>query len=341
MVDRRGRNVGSGKGAVAVDPGIAAEFLSVARGSFSETTRLAVPTRCTRTAYVKEVRLMQTRRWCMALAMAGSGLVSLGCQINIPGTSNRATEDFDLSAPAEGITSLGVDWLNGEILVRVDPAVTDVEASGTKSARAFINESASDILDAIQIELAVDPADESKLLLTFDGPASGALIGADVEVLLPASLDLSITSTNGRIRVDDNAAATTVRLTNGDVMIDGQVGDTLVDVDNGDVDVNSENGDVDVDVDNGTAEIDADPPDGGSISVRSDVGNLRIRVPAGFAASLDLRVDVGNVDADLDGFVVTDLQQEFNSLSATLNGGGGSIVADVDLGTIAFDKLMD
>ncbi len=275
---------------------------------------------------------------CGAPTMALLVMGLAGCQINIPGLPSRAEADFDLSASADGITSLEIDWRNGDVQVTVDGTATQVEASGTKYANALGADPAESILAAIDIELAVDGSNSSTLVLTFDGPTA-AMIGADVEVVLPASLALTVESTNGEIRVEGNEDATSVSLDNGRVIIDGQVGDCDVDVSNGRVAVTGEGGNVDVRVDAGDADIDAAPPADGTILARVDAGSVSIRVPAAFAASLDLSSDVGMVTTALDGFVVTDLQQSFRSASATLNGGGGSIVGRLSVGRIDFGAL--
>ena len=252
-----------------------------------------------------------------------------------------AREDFSLSAPADGIDALRIDWENGSVTVRIDDTATEITAAGEKTVRAGDEEDSEQGLTELSITLEVDESDPDKLVLRFRLAPDhvSANFVANVEVVLPSGLDLDIDADNGVVVVTGNTGETKIDLRNGEVEVTEQIGDTFVDVKNGSIEIDSLAGSVDVDVDNGDITVTARPVGGDRLIARVDLGDIDLLVPANTAADLDLDTDLGAVSVSLSEFVVTELNTGLFSITATINGGGVEISADVDFGTVSFGSL--
>jgi len=261
-----------------------------------------------------------------------------GCRASIT-IGGRAEEEFNESAAFEDVGSLEVDWRNGAVTVRFDDTATQITARGTKVVLAASPEAAEAAMDQFSIEWLTRESFPLQLVLRFDAPQQNATYRADVEVVVPAAVALTITSDDGNVEVDGNQDDTAVNLDNGSVTVEDQRGPTTVVVDTGDVQVTSRDGGVDVQVDTGRIDLDARPLAEDAVRARTQVGAVVIRVPADFAASLQLEADVGLVSTDLSEFTVTNLVSHLRSVSATLNGGGGRITGTSDVGNVLFSSL--
>ncbi|MCG3137539.1 MAG: hypothetical protein HJJLKODD_01385 [Phycisphaerae bacterium] len=241
------------------------------------------------------------------------------------GETVSAYGEFNVSESFEGIDQVGISWRSGTITVRFDAEETQLTASGDTFSTARSIESAEAGLEAIAIDWVVNPNDASQVVLTFTSPGDSGSIahGGNVEVVIPGGVELVISTQYG------------------DIWIDGNVGETRVDVQIGSVQISSSNGDVEVTSESGNIDIEAQPATNGSILASTQAGTIRILVPSDWAAGLDLRTYLGAVQADLDSFTVTDLSSTTNSLTATVNGGGGLVDASSDVGTVLFGPLAE
>jgi len=289
----------------------------------------------------------------MAAVLVGLG----GCRAVIT-IGGRAEEDFDESATFEDVGSLEVDWRNGTIKVVFDENATRLTASGRKVVTAGTLEAADEGMDRFSIELLTRETAPPQMVVLFDAPSQGSVhFRADVEIVVPAGVALTINSRNGDVDVDGNRNDTSVTLDNGDVSIvdqngavavvveNGDVsllnvnGAVVVSVDDGDVEIDARNGDLEVEVDTGAIAVSAQPREGDNVIARTRIGTVTIRVPEEVAAMLQLAADIGLVDADLAAFTVTDLVSGLRRVSATLNGGGGDIVGSSGLGNVHFGSF--
>jgi len=274
-------------------------------------------------------------------ALAALLLVGMGaCRITIEPTIFTADEEFSIDADVSDAASLNVDWEDGAIQVRIDPGAAGIEVTGTKYVTAESVSAAEDAVSEWEIELAIAESAPPQAFLRFNAPSQTArFYRATVEIVVPSGLRLTINSDDAVVDVAGNDRRTSITADNGTVAVTDHAGDVEVDVVHGNVNVDSTDGDVDAIVDSGTITIDARPSAGGSITATVEVGSIGMRTPSNFAADLSLEVNVGVVDADLFDFTVTNLDETLRSTSARLNGGGGTITAEVDLGTVTFGSL--
>lgn len=286
--------------------------------------------------------------WTAACSFSGSFSFDFG----------NAEEDFSLSAPFQDVGTLSVDWQNGTILVRFDDTADEITAVGIKSVLAGSDAEARAFLNDMEITLEVAESFPAQVFLRFTLPEGlSATFSADVEVVVPSGIPLTIANVNGNITVRGNGDTTDVQVVNGSITISDQTGDSIADTTNGTIDITilagdvvatSTNGNIDIDsmsgnVDaestNGGIGITARPGDSGTISARTTNGAVGVFVPADTAASLVLRASLGLLDFNLQEFTITDLQQKFGELTATLNGGGGEIIAESTIGIVTFGDL--
>jgi hypothetical protein len=281
---------------------------------------------------------MNHRRRGILGALTALVVIGTGC---VPLSAFRflSDEDFTLTLDEAAAGTLTIDWHNGTIEVVFDETATAITATGRKYVTGALSaSSAANALDDITITLSAAGTDPEQVTLRLQTPsATPPSYGANVTVTVPAGLTLAVDSDNGNVTVTGNAGSTTIDLDNGNVVVADQAGDVDIDVANGQVEAASTAGDVTVDVNNGTVEVAAEPNADGNVVVSVNVGSITVHVPADFAATLDLRTDVGAVDLeDVSAFSITDLSQSLTHVTATLNGGGGTITAQTDVGTVQF-----
>jgi len=273
------------------------------------------------------------------LAAASMG----GCEIINP-VSASAQEDFEITSEVVDGGSLSIDWINGTVTVVFDENTDEVTITGTRKTFAGTETLADAAIDDILIEYLVAESYPPQLYLKMTVPA-GTFISysADVKVVLPAGLDLTVTSANGSVEVAGNTGETRIALSNGDIVITDQEGDVETLLSNGNTEIVSTDGDVKVRVSNGSVDVEASPEANGTIDVVADVGSVDVRVPSTFAAALTLSVNVGLIELadDLADFVVTDLTQSLREITATLNGGGGTIEVATSVGNANFGAITN
>ncbi|HNQ21847.1 MAG TPA: hypothetical protein PKK06_02010 [Phycisphaerae bacterium] len=286
-----------------------------------------------------------SRTWMSApwAALALSMLLAAGgCEITIGPVFPEAQKDFALTVPAADVGSLVIDWRRGSITVTVDPDATDISADGTAKVRAESQARAEQGLADLQITLVVAESFPAQAFLAFRIPAGGMLsYEADVEVVLPPRIALTVGNADGAVRLTGGDTLTIINVYRGNLTLTGQTGDAVVSVTDGDIAIDSAGASVDAEVvDSGNLQIDAEPPAGGYVLARvGRAGDIFLRLPADFAADLDLSSGAASLVVDLADFTITNLRIRRDRVQATLNGGGGEVTAGTELGTITFAAL--
>ena len=284
---------------------------------------------------------MLKRTPCFYSLLAGSILLAAlaGCDL-FSVLAFSAQESFTLTQPFEDVGSLVVDWRIGDIAVRIDPDATEITVTGTKHTNALSQAQAEGALDDLEIELTLAESLPIQAFLSFDVPTDTAYTyNADVEIVLPGPLTLTIGNAVGDVTVEGNEELTNVNVHVGNAYVRSQVGDTVVTVNAGSAEIEAVDGNVYAEVNTGDLLIEAAPAAEGTIEAVVQFGNLTLGVPADFAAALLLIADLGTVETDLSDFEVTDLQTSRGEVSATLNGGGGAINVETGVGGITFEAL--
>jgi DUF4097 and DUF4098 domain-containing protein YvlB len=272
--------------------------------------------------------------------VVGVSAVGIGCQGNLSFDfgflGGSAAEDFALTAPLDGIDTVGVTTNLGTIVVTLDENLTEAQINGTIEVIAARDSDAEGILAEIDIEVAPKTIDSSVLEIGAQVPDEG-IVEIDFEITLPAGFNLDLTTTTGSVAVAGNTGRVEVETDTGSVQVSDNVGEVTVRTETGRVTLTGIAGNVEVTTETGSISVGATPPDEGIIDVETDAGSIDIEVPPTTAAELDLKTDLGADEVDLSDFTVTELQTSFNSVQAILNGGGGTVRARADVGTIRFE----
>lgn len=267
-----------------------------------------------------------------------------------------ATDSSTQTQDVTGITTLRVRTKNGFIRVLVDASRDDALIRSFTFANASSNNAAEDLLS--QITLKVEKTgDNSEILdVSVEFPDTGSsahgngdnhgpgqfgrdAVGASLKITLPAGLILDLESSNGSVSIEDNSGNAKARTTNGSILIDGNAGDIDLATDNGGVEARKVTGNALVRAINGNIIIRATPPDNGSIDAETINGGVSIAVPTSTKAALDLHTTNGHVETDFTGFTVTDENSTTKDVTATLNGGGGTIHGKTTNGGVDFEGL--
>ncbi|MCH7527119.1 MAG: hypothetical protein IID39_06765 [Planctomycetes bacterium] len=288
---------------------------------------------------------MKHRMNSIAAVLVSPLILAVGCSVSASFSflAGRVEEPFSVSAPFEGAGSLTILWRNGEVSVRVDESATEITANGTKIVQASTDDVAQEMADQIEITMEVAESFPTQVFLRFTAPDDLiALFSADVEVVLPAGIVLSISNDNGNVTVQGNTESTEIDVNIGIVTVTDQSGDITVDITVGRIDIDSTAATVEATGDTASISITAQPGADGSVVARTANGSVSISVPANTQANLSLKTTVGAVVVSLEDFTVNDLPPIggfVTEVTATLNGGGSQIVGETVIGNVSFGSL--
>lgn len=288
---------------------------------------------------------MKHRRNSIAAVLVSPLILAVGCSVSASFSflAGRVEENFSVSAPFEDAGSLTILWRNGEVSVRVDESAMEITANGTKIVQAATDDDAQEMADEIEIIMEVAESFPVQVFLRFTAPDDLiALFSADVEVVLPAGIVLSIRNDNGNVTVQGNTESTDIEVNIGIVTVTDQSGDITVDTTVGRIDIDSTGATVEATGDTASISITAQPGADGSVVARTANGSVSISVPADTPANLSLKTIVGTIVVSLEDFTVNDLPPIggfVTEVTATLNGGGGQIVGETVIGNVSFGSL--
>lgn len=244
---------------------------------------------------------------------------------------------------------LVVTTFNGEVNVTAG-------GDGTLSAKVTARGSGG-TQDAAQRDLAnvaVDFAQNGDAVTVTahrtDNPVSLNNSGADVEISLPRSSSLDLTTSNGRVQAVNVIGSIQVRTSNGDV-VTREGHDVTVETSNGSVTASDTAGALDLRTSNGAVDV-LNATDvvatiqtsnghvafngtlaAGSHRMETSNASLSIALPSGATFSIDGHTSNGNVSSDFPLTVTKD------SLSGAVGSGGPSIAATTSNGNLSLTRL--
>jgi len=286
-------------------------------------------------AWEKSARILGPLMICSLLTFGGC---DLDLSISIKLWLGRASEDFSQSASLAGIETVRITTRNGSITVGVDDSLLEALIEGTKTAAGETDEEAATRLD--EIEIRVEPNADDATILEVEAilpVLSGSIRDkVDFVITLPRGVDLELDCTNGDIEVEGNEGSVDADAANGAIDVTDNTGDVEANSSNGALTLLDIVGSVVGETANGQIAVKVTMPDNGTVDVKTNNGRITMDIAEEATASLDLQTSNGTILADLQGFVVTDLRSDINSLKATLNGGGGEIKGRTRNGRIIF-----
>ncbi len=273
-----------------------------------------------------------------------------------------ATDTFNIDLPAGA--GVVVDNENGSTRIEVDQNATQATIEVERKAYGGTQEEVDALLADIVVTITEPTAEDNTLRIDAPKPAAASSAESDFEfslvddelnvtgvlrtrliaavrlrITLPPGHGVEVTQVNGAIRADDFDTAATLQTERGSIRVMDATGDITALTENGSVDVKDHDASLNVETDRGSVNLEVRALDAGEqIVVRTDRGTIRCRLPHDIDAELDAEADRGVVDFDLTDFdSISNLTATFDSIVATLNGGGPQITLETDHGVIDID----
>ncbi|MBI4265772.1 MAG: DUF4097 family beta strand repeat protein [Acidobacteria bacterium] len=238
--------------------------------------------------------------------------------ISLDIAEGRATDEWvrTYTLPAGG--TLEIVNVNGAIEATAGEG-REVEILAERRVRAGSSEEAQELLKQVEMREDVSP---ERVRVEARGtwePRSGGLrrgpqLTVAYRVRVPAGVDVSLTTENGGVRLENLSGRVTASTTNGAVNGRGLSGGLTAAVVNGGVQVDF-------------AAI------GGEVRIETTNGGVRLDVPTDAKATLEVQCVNGGIDVDGRLGVQTS-EMSRRRLAGTLNGGGPRISADTVNGGI-------
>lgn len=299
--------------------------------------------------------------------LSGLVLFSLACIGGIGEANESATQDYT-AAPYK---QFKLETENGEITAS---ASSDSVIRVTLT-RWVTGPSASAHLDDIDVTVTQDTVDSILTIVVTMPSVSVRSYGCDAEIILPESIYVDLTTSNGDIDVEghkkgmnlytsngtittDNTAETAeLRSSNGRLSIKDHIGDVNGNTSNGDIVLEDTEGDFDLETSNGRIEadnhvgnIDAESSDG---EVSADVampahnglcrfdtsnGSITVSVPDSVNATVYIKTSNGDINVD---FSVGDFNPDEDIFESTIGEGDslGVINLETSNGNVSLRKL--
>ncbi|MDX2199771.1 MAG: DUF4097 family beta strand repeat-containing protein [Phycisphaerae bacterium] len=240
----------------------------------------------------------------------------------------RHERSFEFSKPVNSANSLDVQLTNGDVSVVVTPGGgSELRAKGRIFANAGTVEGAKRLAD--QSELTIEPtvdgatgsAGSRTLYVRLKRPAdiTTGSVNADVELTLPASMSLTLQSTNGGITVESNSAPVTAKSTNAKIRISEQSGDVVATTTNGAIEIKSLGGGVKCSSTNGRVRIVANPNASERIRAKSSNGPINAEFPKLAGATLHTKTTNGDVTVWQNGSKAPEVRQAADADSAQID----------------------
>jgi DUF4097 and DUF4098 domain-containing protein YvlB len=294
--------------------------------------------------------------------------ISAGCAYPV-----RIGVDESLNEPIKGVTALDLKTRNGRIEIHGDAAAADVAIAATKSASGKTIDEARQFAEQIGINTSRNAA-SLNIEPSYPDLDSARNYAVDFRITLPPNVRLNLATSNGPVVVASMKGDVDVNTSNGGVDLRGIEGRVRADTSNGPIVVKNVRGDLELDTSNGAIDVAAsgdkfircttsngevrmtavrgnshirtsngriqlqivELPAAPSIEARSSNGGVTVEVPSSASGRLTMNTGNGRLSTDFEDASVRDLQTSRRSLSATLNGGGGTIDLVSSNGSVTF-----
>lgn len=234
-------------------------------------------------------------------------------------------EPFEKSVAVAASGRVTVSNTNGHVSVEAWSG-SEVQISATKKARARDETDAREMLEDIRIEISESGGNVTieTELPRMKGWFGGGSASVEYAIKVPATVELRLKSTNGKIEVEGVEGLVDVKTTNGSISARSLGGALIAETTNGKVEALDVVGPIDAETTNGSirAEVTAASLDE-DMELSTTNGGVELGLAAGITARIDARAGNGSVKSDLP---VSAESEKRNALSGYLNGGGNHTI---------------
>ncbi|MFH1006740.1 MAG: POTRA domain-containing protein [Candidatus Latescibacterota bacterium] len=215
------------------------------------------------------------------------------------------SEPFEQTLSAEGVERVVLGNTDGSVRV-AGWERDEIGVKATKSVRARNQEEAEEILEGLRIAIRrEDAAVRIETLYPKGRPQGflGALFGGGIagkmsvayEVSVPRKMMLDLTTTNGRVEVEEVSGQVAAHATNGRIVFREVAGAVRARTTNGGVTIEGLVGTFDVGTTNGSIDVVWSEGGAGDCRASTTNGRITVRVPMNLSAVLDAATTNGRV----------------------------------------------
>jgi len=233
------------------------------------------------------------------------GLLSGGCEMMIAGPRAQASDRWEKTYAVSPGATLEIENTNGPIEVRAHAEPT-IQVTAHRTARAVSEQGARDLLARTKLEENAT-ADLVRLVTPrSQGASMGQHVEVRYEVLVPATVAVTLTTVNGKVDLDGVTGAVALETVNGGIEARGVTGLRKAETVNGSV----------------SLALTGLPAQGTRIETVN--GGVTLTMPAAVAADVSVRTVNGGITVD--GFAnVQEAERRRRHFEGTVNGGGPTL----------------
>lgn len=243
----------------------------------------------------------------------------------------RYTRQVNLAIPVDQAESFTAKTHNGNITIN-GSQTTDCSLTAKITGAADTEENAKKVAEAVNINLVPD-ANGIKVNIEKPEPLEWSYVIVDMDVNLPAGMNLALESHNGTVRSNGVTGIIKARTHNGKVKVTGATGPADLSTHNGQINYTGVLANLSFETHNGNIEIQcaglSESPC--QIIARTHNGNIEFIAPENFSAAIMISTHHGLVHSDLP-ITVTEKTKE--RLEGTIGDGRDKLILKTHNGLI-------
>jgi hypothetical protein len=157
--------------------------------------------------------LMRAPLACLLLPL---GLLSGGCELMIAGPREQVSDQWAKTYEVTPAAMLQIDNTNGGITVRPH-AGSSIQVTAHRTVRAVSQQAARELLERLTLEETATPDLVRLVTPRNQGLSMGQQIEVRYDVLVPATLALTLTTVNGQVDVEGVTGTVALETVNGGI----------------------------------------------------------------------------------------------------------------------------
>ncbi|MBU2596780.1 MAG: DUF4097 domain-containing protein [Planctomycetes bacterium] len=245
--------------------------------------------------------------------------------------NEKYTKEVNLTIPAAQAESFKAKTHNGKIIIK-GSQTTDCSLTAIITAKAYTQQAAQKIAEQVKIEL-VPEGNSINVMIEKPSIPKFASVSVSLDANLPAGMNLSLKTHNGKIKSSNITGAIEAETHNGKIIVTGAAGGADLSTHNGKIKYTGTLADLKLETHNGSIDItciaqSSTPCD---ISGKTHNGSISFAAPENFSAAVDLAKHNGSIQVDLP---VTVTEKGKKKLKGTIGDGRDKLCLKTHNGSI-------